>query len=628
MDPSVSHLLSVLSSNGILPEQDFRRISDRLTEDCGLKSMRTIADELVAAGRMTRFQADRMCNGMADKLVLGNYLLMEPIGQGGMGEVFRAYHMVMRKERAIKLVLPSATDYIESVKRFRHEIKVSGELSHPNIVVAHDAGQEAGHYYLVMDLIEGSDLGKLVRKHGPLRVEQAIDYVTQAARGLEYAHSRGVIHRDVKPSNLFLDNSGVVKVLDLGLSRLHPGLRRLAEGANVEESVTEPSLAMGTINYMAPEQASSPGEVDGRADVYSLGCTLYYLLTGWTPYHEGSDISRLFAHREKAIPSLLDSRANVSKHLDDVYRKMMAKSPVNRYQSMTEVIGALQDAQLNLREIIEQPTQPAPAEILDDSMGATTPMPDVSPQSSPSAARWLFAPLVMALVALIWWISQPPSSGGGGSAGGNGGSPQGIAELPAPSDTSVPITITSTTDLVQALNLEQVLTSGEGWRFEDGKLLTPPDRITGNIWLEFPHTLPARFTASLEVTRTSGQGALIVGVPLGDGNSTVLLLDRKGAQGFDSMINSGADDGKVVERHTFPEPLLPVGEVTKVDIRVDHLGLEVRIGDQQVLIWPAPLDDLQQGAGWQSHGDEQIFVGTHAATQLVFSSIVVTPLTE
>jgi serine/threonine protein kinase len=254
-----------------------------------------------------------------------------------MGVVFKARHRRMDRVVALKVLAPSVTRSAEAVQRFQREVRAAAKLNHPNIVLAHDASEEDGTRYLVMEYVEGTNLGALVRQKGPLSTAEAIDYTLQAAQGLDYAHRQNIVHRDVKPENLLLDGSGTVKILDLGLARLND-----AVGRPGSVTLTSAGSMMGTPEFMAPEQAVNARFADRRSDIYSLGCTMYCLLVGRAPYEGNSVFEKLTAHRERSIPDLSQKRDDVPRGLDAAFRKMVAKRPEDRYQSMGEMIHDLE----------------------------------------------------------------------------------------------------------------------------------------------------------------------------------------------------------------------------------------------------------------------------------------------
>ena len=266
------------------------------------------------------------------------YRVVRLIGEGGMGSVYEAEHRVMQRAVALKVIKRAFTDNPARVERFRREVRTAARLSHPNIVTTYDAEDTGTTLFLVMEYVEGVSLGRLVKERGPLPVPEACDHVRQAALGLQHAHERGMVHRDVKPDNLMLVASpdasapGVVKVLDFGLAALT---------AERSDGVTNTNVIMGTPDYMAPEQAEDARRADIRADVYSLGCTLYYLLTGNVPYPAATSLLKILAHREKSLPSLGQARPEVPPGLARVVARMLAKKPEDRYQTPREVAAAL-----------------------------------------------------------------------------------------------------------------------------------------------------------------------------------------------------------------------------------------------------------------------------------------------
>jgi serine/threonine protein kinase len=338
MAPTLKQFESNLLSSGLLSQQELEQFLGGLPQDKQPQSAEELAKLLVAAGKLTAFQAKCLYQGKTRGLILGEYVILEKIGGGGMGMVFKARHRRMDRVVALKTIHPQCMKEPEVVQRFYREVKVAARLNHPNIVLAYDAGEHEGIHYLVMEYVEGQDLGTLARQRGPLPVGEAVDYILDAARGLAYAHAQGVIHRDIKPGNLLVDPKGTVKILDMGLARVvfQEGHTRTAE------PLTGSGQVMGTCDYMAPEQAVSSHRVDHRADIYSLGCTLYRLLTGEPPYKGNTLVEVLLAHREAPIPSLREVRPEVPEELELIFRRMVAKDPDDRYQRMEEVIAALE----------------------------------------------------------------------------------------------------------------------------------------------------------------------------------------------------------------------------------------------------------------------------------------------
>ncbi|HUT92482.1 MAG TPA: serine/threonine-protein kinase [Thermoguttaceae bacterium] len=339
MTVTLEQFIEYLSEVGFMTVEEVHDFLDELPLNKQPRSARRLVEEMVGHGRLTKFQAELMFKGKIKRLVIGNYIILEKIGQGGMGRVYRARHRRMDRIVALKLLPFSARESPEAIDRFELEVKAAARLSHPNIVTAHDADEAGGRYFLVMEYIDGVDLLTLVKERGPLPVDTAVDYVLQASAGLAYAHSQKVIHLDIKPANLLLDKSGTIKILDMGLARIDDLVSDI-ESAPAEELIQNGKV-MGTVDYVPPERSSNPEAVDHRADIYSLGCTFYHLLTGRPPFSGSTILKRIRAHRVNPIPSLCKRREDVPESLDAVYQRMLAKDPDDRYQSMEEVITHL-----------------------------------------------------------------------------------------------------------------------------------------------------------------------------------------------------------------------------------------------------------------------------------------------
>ena len=302
-------------------------------------SSRALAGELIRRGWLTPYQVNQLLQGRGRELLLGSYALLERIGEGGMGQVFKARNWKLGQVVALKLIRKQRIDNPDAVRRFQREIRAAAQLDHPNIVRAFDADEVGGTHLLVMEYVQGTDLSKLVKKAGPLPVDQACDYCRQAALGLQHACERGLVHRDIKPQNLLLTPAGVVKILDMGLARLD---RRTDEEGS--STMTQEGAVMGTLDYIAPEQAMDSHDVDVRADLYSLGCTLYFLLTGKVPFPGGEALQKLLKHRLDEPVPVEQLRRDVPPGVASVVRKLMAKRPEDRYQTPAEAAAALASA--------------------------------------------------------------------------------------------------------------------------------------------------------------------------------------------------------------------------------------------------------------------------------------------
>ncbi len=365
MGVSIDQFVQNLTDSGLMSADEvaaFRQSLPNATADG-----ETMAKLLVRQRKLTKYQATAVYQGKIKHLMFGEYVVTDKIGAGGMGLVLKAEHRRMKRTVAIKVLPTQRLKDSDAIERFYREVEAAARLIHTNIVTSFDAGEHEGLHFLVMEYVNGQDLASIIHERGRLPVEQAVECIRQAAQGLQYAHDEGIVHRDIKPGNLLLDKKGTVKILDMGLARLNVG--GLGEGEEKQpEQLTQSGQIMGTVDYMAPEQAEDTRTADHRADIYALGCTLFRLVTGEPVYQRDTIMQKLLAHREDAIPSMLEYRNDVPTRLPGIFQRMVAKNPDERYQSMTEVIAALDTAFIPS----PQAAKPAPKKAESSSSMALT----------------------------------------------------------------------------------------------------------------------------------------------------------------------------------------------------------------------------------------------------------------
>lgn len=274
------------------------------------------------------------------------YRIVRFLGAGGMGVVFQAIHRLMERPVALKLLSRSLTSEQRAVERFRQEVKAAARLAHPNIVAAHDAEQAGDMHFLVMEYVDGVSLAKLVESQGRLPIAHACNFIRQAALGLQHAHERGMVHRDIKPHNLMVTRQGQVKILDFGLARLGRAASPSHDGPVTGQehqsgSITAVGTMLGTPDYIAPEQIFDSRSADIRSDIYSLGGTFYFLLAGHAPFPQGTLTDKIVSQRESSAPPVRELRDDVPQEVADIVAKMLAKNPAERYQTPAEVAKAL-----------------------------------------------------------------------------------------------------------------------------------------------------------------------------------------------------------------------------------------------------------------------------------------------
>jgi len=376
------------------------------------------------------------------------YRILGPLGAGGMGVVYKAEHKLMGRIVALKVIARRYTSSPAAIERFLREFKATGQLHHKNIVTAHDADKWNGLHFLVMEFVEGMSLDRLVARRGPLPIATACQCVRQAAQGLQHAFEQGMVHRDIKPHNLMVTRKGRVKVLDFGLARLAAVTESDAPtagddgGRNEFTRVTTPSLVIGTPDYLAPEQARNAHAVDIRADIYALGCVLYFLLTGRPPFaRRTSAMDKLFAHVENEPDPVRTTRPEVPVELEAILKRMMAKKPADRFATPSEVAISMKpftrmEAVIDDRpEVIEPRPLPAAPGVSTaairaaETMAATArPAPRRGTIPRPRRKRaipWIiagaFVAMAAGLIGLILAVNGNTADGGTDRAAKGGG---------------------------------------------------------------------------------------------------------------------------------------------------------------------------------------------------------------
>lgn len=326
--------------------------------------------------------------------VLGKYVIAKRLGAGGMGTVYLATDTQLKRTVALKVLPKEKAENEILVQRFRAEAQAAALLRHQNIVMVYEAGAIEGHLYIALEYVDGIDVHVLVSKKGPLPVERSIDIVKQVCRALDHAFQKGIVHRDIKPSNLLIMRNGTVKLADMGLAR--------SVDDTAETSITRAGTTVGTVDYMAPEQARDSKSADIRSDIYSLGCTWYQMLTARPPYPEGSLTNKLAAHASQALPDPREFNADIPEGVVAVLHRMMAKAQKDRYATPADVLADLEQGNIT-REAVTQ-------RILDTLSGDNVPATAEKPRRDggrPSSGSGRL---------------KPPSSSGGGGKNGKGSS--------------------------------------------------------------------------------------------------------------------------------------------------------------------------------------------------------------
>jgi serine/threonine-protein kinase len=409
--PVPPDLLPLIRRSGVLGDREFEEVCGKVLTEEYPRDSSALAQRLVAEQVLTQFQASRLLLNKASGFVVGRYVIVDRLGEGSKGRVFKAQHKLMGRHVAIKIISPQLAARSSAVARFYREMRLLGRLDHPNIVRAFDADQVGDLLYIVMEYIAGRDLAQLLTAQGPLSPALVAGYMAQAASGLSHAHERGIVHRDIKPTNLLLGDDGQVKVLDLGLGAL-------MEADTQASFATAAGYSVGTLNYMSPEQASG-SNVDGRSDLFNLGCTMYHLLSGAVPY-PGETVVECLRRRAKPQPvPITDVRPDLPDRIIIVLDKLMAYKAEARYQSAAEAAQALQKLATRLNsDSGTNRRSPAPAGItsaLDSAASSTSEVAEPTATatsaavnaSSTSADSPVAADVSAPAPSLLWSLVTP-----------------------------------------------------------------------------------------------------------------------------------------------------------------------------------------------------------------------------
>lgn len=366
---STDEFLNLLRRSKIVEAQSLEKALHFLQAQGGgqlVSESSGLADQLVELGLITHWQAEKLLARRYKGFFLGRYKLLDQIGSGGMSRVFLAEHQMLHRRRALKVLPRERVRDSTYLARFQLEARAIAALDHPNIVRAYDIDSVGDIHYLVMEYIEGPDLQQLVEHDGPLDYQTAAAYIAQAARGLHHAHQAGLIHRDVKPANILVAPQQVIKVLDLGLALFH----EITDESSL--TITHNEKVLGTADYLAPEQALDSHSIDHRADLYGLGCTLYFALTGAPPFPDGSIAQRIARHQSRMPPPLSTHRPDCPAELEEICFRLMRKKPEERYDTALVAAEALE--QFVQHQSVVAPPVSAQAEAARDLAVAGVPL--------------------------------------------------------------------------------------------------------------------------------------------------------------------------------------------------------------------------------------------------------------
>jgi serine/threonine protein kinase len=565
------------------------------------------------------------------------YQIERELGKGGMGVVYLARHRVMGRMVALKVINRRLLQNQMAVERFRQEVQAAARLNHRNIVTAFDAEQAGDLHFLVMEYVEGTDLATMVSRRGPLPVLHACNYAMQAAQGLQHAHEQGMVHRDIKPQNLMRTRKGTIKILDFGLARLASP----ADSETVPEGLTVEGVTLGTPDYIAPEQARDARRADIRSDIYSLGCTLYYLLTGAAPHPTGTAIEKVMAHCTTEPIPVRQLRADLPSQLVEIIERMMAKDSSARFQTPAEVAVALKPfglpgasgvaGHVSETAFDESDSEPDMNVMLDlndsdndfagtDSFAlesqdprelAPTVMAHLEPAADQSAS-WkrlrlpLAAGVLLLIVGLALLVPWP----------GRDGSTQ--QTLPGSGDSNTDSSASNGwIDLIPQVNPTQHAVAGN-WQRRGNELIV--DAATAGR-LALPFQPPAEYDMEVEYTRQTGTYSIALMFAAGSGQAT-FELDAWGEHLAGFQLIDGRD--LRAQQPGVAEQLMINGQRYRARVEVRRDGVTAFLNDRELASYRGNGSNLQPLEMWRLPAGTRLGVGAYDSAT-TFHSIRVRP---
>ena len=323
---SAKSFLGLLQKSGLCDQAELKASINDLFKKANSSAVKLdqLTQHLLEEELISEWHLKKLLSGKYKGFFLGKYKLIRHLGTGGMSTVYLAQHTIFNQQRAIKVLPRDRVADKTYLERFYREGRAAAALNHRNIVRVYDIGNEGNTHYLVMEYVKGEDLYDKIKRDGPLAYDKAVDYTIQAMTGLQHAHENDLVHRDIKPANLLVTPDGDVRILDLGLA--------LFQEEDTSLTVMHNERVLGTADYLSPEQAVDSHNVDHRSDIYSAGCSLYFMLTGKPPFHEGTIAQRLARHQSREPEDIRSYRQDCPESLVDVVHKMMRKKPEDRFQ--------------------------------------------------------------------------------------------------------------------------------------------------------------------------------------------------------------------------------------------------------------------------------------------------------